>query len=185
MGVALTGGEYTLMPALLRAMLGGLVLAPGVGEAYAAREEEGRLVGFLAFSNPGELMFYSEESRAQGYYEYANMLPPEAREYFLKTTSFPPVLDDEMKIERQAYRCNFAFVRAEYQGKGVAKGMFNLAFQRAVELGAEKVATITINPINVPIYKALGFTLKGQKRIKSPWSEWDRWFFVREMQETT
>ncbi|EKM53199.1 uncharacterized protein PHACADRAFT_210891 [Phanerochaete carnosa HHB-10118-sp] len=81
MGIALTGKDPNLLPMLCKVMVGGLVLAPGVGEAYSARDENGLLVGFLVFSLPGQLLFLSEKSRAQGYYDYVNMLAPEAKEF--------------------------------------------------------------------------------------------------------
>ncbi len=43
-----------------------------------------------------------------------------------------PELNDKalgiQEAERNTYWCNFAMVRADYQGKGVAKAMFELAF---------------------------------------------------------
>ena len=57
LAIALTGNDVTLLPMLCRAMIGGLVLAPGVGEAYAATDENDVLVGYLAFSLPDKLLF--------------------------------------------------------------------------------------------------------------------------------
>lgn len=58
-GIAFTGNDLSLLPILCKVMVGSLVLAPGVGEAYSARDEDGFLVGFLVFSLPGQLMFLS------------------------------------------------------------------------------------------------------------------------------
>ena len=57
MAIALTGNDLSLLRDLSKAMISGLVLVPGVGEAYAARDENGSLVGFLVFSLPGQLLF--------------------------------------------------------------------------------------------------------------------------------
>lgn len=59
MGIAFTGNDLSLLPMLCKVMVGGLVLAPGVGEAYSARDENGLLIGFLVFSLPGQLLYLS------------------------------------------------------------------------------------------------------------------------------
>jgi len=183
--VALTGADTSLLPDLCRAMISGLVLAPGVGEAYAARNENGVLVGFLVFSLPGQLLFAAEGSRARGFSEYAARLSDGGREYFLKVMpKLPPETNEEFQLELASYWCDLAFIRADYQHKGVGKALFKLSFDRAHELGAKEVGLTAMNPINLPIYKAIGFDLVKHELIKSPWSEYNLWFFVKKVGET-
>ena len=54
---ALTGTNMTLLPDLITAMMSGLLLEPDMGEAFAAHDEDGVLVGYLIFSLPGKLLF--------------------------------------------------------------------------------------------------------------------------------
>ena len=65
-----------------------------------------------------------------------------------------PRLNDQMfgitEAERNTYWCNMAMVRADYQGRGVAKAMFQLAFREAARIGAT-VALTTTNEKNVSI----------------------------------
>jgi len=82
------------------------------------------------------------------------------------------------------YWCNFAFVRADYQGKGVAKAMFELAYEKAKERG-DTMALSTTNIRNVEIYQRLGFTLKGFRTMPSPWGDWPAWVFVREIDHSS
>ena len=48
------------------------------------------------------------------------------------TKKVPQVNNENLAIddaERKTYWCNFAMVRADYQSKGVAKALFELAFK--------------------------------------------------------
>ena len=48
------------------------------------------------------------------------------------TKKVPQVNNENLAIddvERKTYWCNFAMVRADYQNKGVAKALFELAFK--------------------------------------------------------
>ncbi|KAH9914379.1 uncharacterized protein BXZ73DRAFT_106621 [Epithele typhae] len=182
--LALTGGDMTRV-----ARLGGLMIRPisllsGVGHAYTARDEIGALVGFLLFTLPGQLMLSTDEQRKMGMYEYMADLSPEVQEYFAETMGKEvPKLNDQMfgieAAERTTYWCNMAMVRAEYQGKGIAKRMFQMAFDEAAKLGAT-VALTTTNRVNVPIYEKIGFTLRGEKTVPSPWVNWMMWYFSKD-----
>lgn len=97
----------SLLPLLISAMIGSLVLVPGMSDAYAARDKDGVLVGYLVFTLPGQLLLqresfcpqflmrsYScfpaqrERSGAYGFSEYAARLSNDAREYFLEGVRF-------------------------------------------------------------------------------------------------
>ncbi|GJE92369.1 hypothetical protein PsYK624_085230 [Phanerochaete sordida] len=181
LAVGLTGGDISLLPMLCRVMVSGLVLAPGIGEAYAATDEHGVVVGFLAFSLPGQLLFATEESRAHGFYDYVASLSESGKEYFLNVMAkLPPDPNEANKLEQASYWCNFAFIRADYQGKGVAKTLFQLSFQRGIDLNEKQMALIATNPKNLPIYKAIGFDLIDHKIVSSQWNDCNLWFLYRE-----
>ncbi|EKM53198.1 uncharacterized protein PHACADRAFT_210890 [Phanerochaete carnosa HHB-10118-sp] len=88
----------SLLPDLIKAVNSGLVLFPGMGDAYAARDENGVLVGFLVSSLPGQLLFATEGSRAYGFSDYAARLSSDAREYFLEMI---PKMSPETNEESQ------------------------------------------------------------------------------------
>lgn len=46
----------SLLPSLAGALLRALLLTPGVGDAFTARNENGELVGYAVFSLPGQLL---------------------------------------------------------------------------------------------------------------------------------
>ena len=55
-----------------------------------------------------------------------------SRNYSQMTKKVPQVNNENLAIddaERKTYWCNFAMVRADYQSKGVAKALFELAFK--------------------------------------------------------
>ena len=57
LAIALTGADLSLVPMLIRVMISGLVFPPGMGEAYAATDDNNVLVGYLVFSLLGQLLF--------------------------------------------------------------------------------------------------------------------------------
>ncbi|GJE92351.1 GNAT family N-acetyltransferase [Phanerochaete sordida] len=179
---ALTGTDLSLLPSLITIMLDGYLLGPDEGEAYAARDANGVLVGFLVFSLPGKLLFATEASRAWGFDEYVAKLSPEGQQFFLgMMPKLPPHPNEADEFERSAYWCSFAFVRADYQRRGVGKALFAPSFERARELQAKKMGLITIDPANHSFYKALGFGLADHGMCKSPWNEFDIWTFGKDV----
>lgn len=59
LSIALTGNDISLLPLLARAIINGLVLTLDMGEAYAAHAD-GKRVGYLIFSKPGQLLFSTQ-----------------------------------------------------------------------------------------------------------------------------
>ncbi|RPD54581.1 hypothetical protein L226DRAFT_470867, partial [Lentinus tigrinus ALCF2SS1-7] len=182
--ICLTGGDLSLIPELGLTLLRALVLTPGVSHMYTARDETGTLVGFILFSLPGQLMLSTWEQRENAKLnEFMSKLSPEGQAFYAETMmKLLPEANDEAfgmhETERNTYWCNFAMVRLDYQGKGVAKSLFELAFEKADKLG-QHVALTTTNIRNVPIYKKIGFQYYGEKHMESPWTPWSLWFFKR------
>ncbi|KIP09673.1 hypothetical protein PHLGIDRAFT_102407 [Phlebiopsis gigantea 11061_1 CR5-6] len=176
----LTGNNLSLLPLQGQAMIGGLVLTPGFAEVYTATDEAGELVGYVICTPPGHLLFSTEETRSHGFYEYADALAPEARDYFLKLMAkLPPDTNPTRDLERASYWCNFAMVRGDYQNKGVGTALFALAFARGEQLRANVALTATRGS-NVPIYEKMGFKEVGHKAVASPWGEWELWYMSNE-----
>ncbi|RDX40724.1 hypothetical protein OH76DRAFT_308727 [Lentinus brumalis] len=181
----LTGGDLNLIPLLGLTFLRALLLSPGVSHMFTARDDTGALVGFTVFTLPGQLMLSTQEQRENAKLsEFASQLSEAGREFYAETMDklIPKANDKAFGIEdseRNTYWCNFAMVRSDYQGKGVAKALFGLAFKEADKLGAT-VALTTTNEINVPIYEKIGFQQPDEKvTYMSPWTEWYLWFFKR------
>ncbi|KAI0755669.1 hypothetical protein C8Q74DRAFT_318422 [Fomes fomentarius] len=184
--IALTGGNLDLIPDLGRCMIRALALTPGIAHTWAARDDYGTLVGFTIFSLPGVLMLSTDEQRENGKaMELMSKLSPEGQQYYAETQmgkEVPQVNDEAFGIkesERSTYWCNFAMVRADWQGKGVAKAMFQRAYHEAEKSGAN-VALTTTNIRNVPIYEKIGLKYYGERVMQSPWVEWRLWFFMKE-----
>ncbi|RDX40716.1 hypothetical protein OH76DRAFT_1412753 [Lentinus brumalis] len=186
--LALSGGNISLIEDLGRTMLRSLLLCPGVSHTFTARDETGALIGFTVFSLPGQHMLSTPEqmeiARLNEFMIKMSEVSKEGPAYYEKTMMKEvPELNDKalgiQEAERNTYWCNFAMVRADYQGKGVAKAMFELAFNEADKLGAT-VALTTTNIRNVPIYETIGLQQCGEpETLQSPWVEWGLWFFKR------
>ncbi|KAI0325745.1 hypothetical protein GY45DRAFT_1374488 [Cubamyces sp. BRFM 1775] len=177
---ALVGGDLSLIPSLASMIIRALLLVPGVGDMFTARDADGALVGFTLFSLPGQLVLSTPEQQdVGGMSEYMARLSPEGREYYSEVMAkeMPKANDEAFGIqdaERNTYWCHFAMVRADYQGRGVVRALFYLA------------TTETPLPITsffiaqIQIYGKLGFTLHGHKVMPSPWADWQVWFFAKE-----
>ncbi|KAI0643326.1 hypothetical protein C8Q79DRAFT_1002544 [Trametes meyenii] len=185
--IALTGGDMSLLPTLGGVMFRALALTPGVGDLFVARDEHGALVGYTLFSLPGQLVLSTPEQQKHGLLDFMAKLSPEGQKYYPETmmTEVPKANDAALGIqeaERNTYWCNFAMVRADYQNRGVARALFELAIKEAAKAGATMALTAT-NIKNIPVYEKLGFKLHGHTVIPSPWVDWDLWFFSKETKE--
>ncbi|KAI0710882.1 hypothetical protein C8Q76DRAFT_739026 [Earliella scabrosa] len=183
--IALAGGNLVLIPDLGRCMLRALLLCPGTSHMFTARDETGALIGYTVLALPGQLMLSTGEQREAGkLLEFMAKLSPEGQAYYTEAMGkeVPQANDEAFGVkesERNTYWCNFAMVRSDYQGKGVAKALFELVFKEAEKL-YPVVALTTTNIRNVPIYEKIGFTLFGEKVMQSPWIEWHLWFFSKD-----
>ncbi|KAI0700810.1 hypothetical protein C8T65DRAFT_580060 [Cerioporus squamosus] len=127
--ICLTGGDLTLIPDLGLTFLRSLLLCPGVSHMFTARDDTGALVGFTVFALPGQLMLSTAKLT-----EFMSQLTAEGQTFYAETMAkLIPMANDEAlhihEAERSTYWCNFAMVRSDYQGKGVAKALFELAFK--------------------------------------------------------
>ncbi|KAI0370713.1 hypothetical protein BV20DRAFT_1052150 [Pilatotrama ljubarskyi] len=182
--IALVGGDMNLLPSLGAMMIRALALTPGVADVFTARDEDGALVGYAIFSLPGHLILSTPEQQKHGLFDFMGRLSPEGQKYYpeVMAKEVPKANDEAFGIqeaERNTYWCNFAMVRADFQGKGIARALFELATKEAAKTGATMALTTT-NIRNVPIYEKLGFKLYGHKVIPSPWVDWPLWFFAKE-----
>ncbi|OCH86032.1 hypothetical protein OBBRIDRAFT_814803 [Obba rivulosa] len=182
-----TTGKPELIDAMARAMIKPNALI--AGEMYTATDDKGDLVGFTLWLLPGSNVWTTEEQRQMGLYQFLGSLSPEGQEYYLNVLGkeFPKIVDNFLGIEHaetNTYWCSFAMVRADYQGQGVLRAMFEVVFSKAKELGVT-MALATTNIRNVAIYNKLGFATRGEKLMQSPWGEWPVWVFSREVQADT
>ncbi|KAI0739344.1 hypothetical protein C8Q80DRAFT_177138 [Daedaleopsis nitida] len=178
--IAVAGGDPSLIPLLGRVMIRSVALVPGAGHLYTARDYNGALVGFALFELPGYLMCTTEAQRAvSGIDGLIEQLPPEGKAFYSHILGHVKTNDEMFGIEeaeRTTYWCTLAMVREDYQGHGIGKAMFQLAFQQAAAMDV-RVALVTTNIRNVPIYTKIGFTCHGERKVSSPWLCCTKWFF--------
>ncbi|KAL6306348.1 hypothetical protein BKA93DRAFT_153734 [Sparassis latifolia] len=199
--IALSGGDRELIPESPRAMMNSLAFI--AGEMYTATDENGVMVGFTFWTKPGKCMFATEDQLALGYLQLLQKLSPECAAYHAQQIAKDqPAFVDECigmphvcvlprgfffslihgatlsQAEMATYWCNFAFVRKDYQGKGIATALIDLVYQKAKKTG-EVMALATTNERNVRIYENLGFSVKGHQVVPSPWANWPIWIFTK------
>ncbi|KAI0271265.1 hypothetical protein BC834DRAFT_966782 [Gloeopeniophorella convolvens] len=161
-------------------------LARLAGDMYAARDAAtGALVGYTIWVRPGETLFATKEQRQLGFYELFEQLPEDARAYYLDALArdFPEFADGAIGVkdtEKNSYWCYFAMVREDYQGTGVARALFDLAYDKAQP--GDILGLATTNPRNIEIYTRLGLELKGHRVMPSEWVDWGSWVFSRRVE---
>ncbi|TFK42238.1 hypothetical protein BDQ12DRAFT_645786 [Crucibulum laeve] len=176
--LSLSGGDLSLVDPMARAIL----LAGAIdGEYYSATNEEGELVGFTMWMPPGQELFSTEEQRNLAAKIFMAQLSDGGKEYY-KTTytaEFPSFVATKLgsTAKVDSWWLHMAMVRRDYQRKGVARALISPILTKAREKG-ETLALCTTSDRNVPIYVALGFTLKGSKIMPSPWGEWPLYVFA-------
>ncbi|KAH9839041.1 uncharacterized protein C8Q71DRAFT_747302 [Rhodofomes roseus] len=180
LAIALTGGDMLILPYLIRAMVGAIAFM--CGDIYAAFNEHGAMVGFQGWVPPGKLLFSTEEQRER-LEDFNVRLSDKAKEYFPKAmgVDFPKAIDDCTGIENcelNAYWCNFNFVVAEYQQRGISKAMSELAYQKA-KPHKWIMALATTHVRNIAIYNHLRFELMGYRNMASPFIDWPAWIYMR------
>ncbi|PCH43237.1 acetylornithine deacetylase [Wolfiporia cocos MD-104 SS10] len=178
--IALTGGNTNLLQDLAESMI--RPIAFQIGDMYTATDENGDMVGFTMWIPPGKQLLSTEDQMRLGYTDFMSKLPDEVKSYSATTLGhdFPKVIDGFTGIENtelNCYWCDFNFVKAEFQRKGVAKSMFQLASKKAQQNGYS-MALATTNIRNVAIYERLGFEMKGFQEMPSPWGAWPAWVFL-------
>ncbi|EPQ55378.1 hypothetical protein GLOTRDRAFT_129653 [Gloeophyllum trabeum ATCC 11539] len=153
------------------------VLAAGTlhGEYYGATDSSGQILGFILAIPPGRDLFSTEVERELGFNEFMDKLSDAGKEYF-KTTytnKFHELVEESLgpKGNLKSFWIYMVMVRPEYQRKGIARALMGLLREKASSLG-HPVALSTTNPNNVVVYQKMGFVLKGQAIMPSPWADW-------------
>jgi len=180
------GGDINNFPAMCRAAYRAMAYISG--EFYTATDENGSLIAFTLWTPPGKHMWDTEEQRQLGFYDFMSLVSDEGKAFLATDLSKgPPQFYDQStgipQVEVATYWCRMAMVKAEYQGKGICKALFELVYEKAKETGVP-MALSTTAPVNVEIYKKLGFQLKGHEVFKSPWGDWSEWVMLCETKES-
>ncbi|KZT65343.1 hypothetical protein DAEQUDRAFT_731503 [Daedalea quercina L-15889] len=180
--VALTGGQSHLLPVLVRGLIGDIAFK--AGDMYGALDEHGVMVGFQAWTPPGNSQLATAEDKIRLRDFFLALPSDESRAYVSQTigVEFPKlqdVLSGIPQCELTTHWCNFNFVKEEYHKQGISKALMDLAVQKSRENGWTKMGLATTNARNVPIYERLGFVNEGYKLMKTPINRCPVWIFIR------
>ncbi|KAI0935357.1 hypothetical protein AcV7_003819 [Taiwanofungus camphoratus] len=175
--ISLSGGDISLLDPMGRAMI--LAGIPA-GEYYAATDDNGQLVGFMFWTSPGQELFSTPEQRELGLNDFMAKLSAEGKEYYKKTYSaeFPQFVESCLGPtgKLNSWWLHMAMVHPDYQRQGIATRLIGLVREKATQKG-ETLALSTTSAKNVHIYKAIGFELKGERIMPSPWGDWPLYVF--------
>ncbi|KAJ8497042.1 hypothetical protein ONZ51_g733 [Trametes cubensis] len=167
------------------------------GELYTAKDENGELVGFTAWAPPGRATFDTPDQLEMGYIDFVKQLDEDSRKFqsHLFREVLPKFVDESLEMEnpkltsgdrdwgcqgeKKTYWCWYAMVRPDYQGKGIARALFSMVYEKAKATGAT-MALITNSRENIAKYGKLGFKELGEIDVKSPWGEWPYYCMARE-----
>ncbi|OSC98589.1 hypothetical protein PYCCODRAFT_1374804 [Trametes coccinea BRFM310] len=149
------------------------------GELYTAKNGRGELVGFALWTPPGRDSFDTPDQLEMGFGEFMSKLDEGARNLLgrLLGEVVPAFVDGALGIEKaelNCYWCWFAFVREDYQNKGICTAMFDLAKSTGAVMGL-----LTQDATNVTKYEHLGFKEYGKESFDSPWAKWTFYCMAR------
>ncbi|TFK87928.1 hypothetical protein K466DRAFT_585985 [Polyporus arcularius HHB13444] len=175
--LALVGNDPSLIPILV-----GTWVEDGsvIGELWTATEGD-ELVGFMLWTPPGATSKISKEERLEFQQPLLDALSPEGLEYFKRTyydefptfvmQSIAPALLDEV------WWLRVAMVRADRQGRGIARALLEPVRQKVSALGQD-IACSATRARNVAVYNGLGFESRGVREMVSPWHTWSLYVFL-------
>ncbi|KAH9928900.1 uncharacterized protein B0H18DRAFT_999285 [Fomitopsis serialis] len=178
--ISICGGDQSLIGPMARAMILAATLG---GEIYAATEEGGAIVGCAVWMPPGQELLSTPEQRQLGWNDFFAKVPQEGKDWFTKTysnevtTFINKILGPTGKLD--SWYLNIIMVHPEHQGRGIATKFISIVRENASAHGT-MMALSTSDPRNVPIYKALHFEQRGDKRIPSPWGDWSLYIFTQD-----
>ncbi|KAI9069860.1 hypothetical protein FKP32DRAFT_1558913, partial [Trametes sanguinea] len=152
--------------------------------------------GFTLWTPPGRDSFDTPDQLEMGFGDFMSKLDEGDRDFLgrLLGEAVPAFVDGALGIEKaelNCYWCWFAFVREDYQNKGICTAMFELVhekartcnlalaqalpltllFAKAKSTGAV-MGLLTQAATNVAKYEHLGFKEYGTERFDSPWASW-------------
>ncbi|KZT07900.1 uncharacterized protein LAESUDRAFT_87797 [Laetiporus sulphureus 93-53] len=129
---------------------------------------------------PGQELFSTPEQRELGLNEFMKNLSKEGKEYYstILFAEFPAFVNSCLGPTGKigSWWLHMAMVRPESQRQGVATSLIQLAREKAKQNG-ETLACSTTTPTNVIVYRNIGFDLKGQRIMPSPWGDWPLYVF--------
>ncbi|EMD31941.1 hypothetical protein CERSUDRAFT_119274 [Gelatoporia subvermispora B] len=175
--LSLSGGDPELIDPMVRAMVQAGRIA---GEYYTATDVSGELLGYALWMPPGQQMFSTSEQREAGLNDFMGRISQKGRDYFHNEylvifREFAAKCLGSTKIIDTWY-LHILMVRADKRKQGIARALVNLVVKQATQNG-EVLALTATKADNVPVYKALGFELKGERIMPSPWQEYPVYIF--------
>ncbi|KAF8195073.1 hypothetical protein BJ912DRAFT_164291 [Pholiota molesta] len=174
--ISISGGDRSLMRLQALTMLRACSLR---GEYYTATNTDQELVGFAAWTPPGQDMFNSKEERSHAFGEFMLRVSDEGRQYFATyIPTFSAFVDAILgpNGKRDSWWLHMTGVRRDYQKKGILRKLINLVQEKA-SMGGDSLGCTATDDANVPVYIALGFTRLGQTIMPSPWGDWPAHLF--------
>ncbi|KAH9857590.1 hypothetical protein C2E23DRAFT_881179 [Lenzites betulinus] len=174
----MTGGDLSIFPLQARAMIREGIIW---GEFWTA-EEDGELVGFMTWTPPGVEPKIPKDERAKIYEDFLDALSDEGREYWSASgEQFRDVLAECLgeNGKNVGWWLRLAMVRPDRKGRGIARKLLEPMREKAAKRN-EHIACSTTTSLNVTIYHALGFELRGSRTMPCKWGDWT--LYVLQMQ---
>ncbi|KAH9943864.1 hypothetical protein B0H21DRAFT_823407 [Amylocystis lapponica] len=156
------------------------------GEMYTATDENGVLVGFTLEKNARWLLHVAEPpaDEDKAYFpsvSFCGFARPGLRinQPFSDSKELSAFIDESTESRRRPeyWWCSAAMVSVDYQGKGWSRPCSSWSLRRQGNRALMALSNTNIH--NVEIFERLGFELKGHRVMKSPWTDWPLWVFLK------
>jgi len=165
----MVGGNWSLHPLLLRAMLRAAALEDAV--YIVMNEDTSEIVTVALWFPPGKQLFATEQQRALGFNDFMNKISPEAKKWW--TTSYATLVNEfrrEIFTEEEATRrwwCSLFTTDPSYQRRGFGTAIIDFIYNKAAAKGGF-LGLMTDREVNVPKYFAMGFHERGRTVGEAP-----------------
>ncbi|KZT23823.1 hypothetical protein NEOLEDRAFT_1135981 [Neolentinus lepideus HHB14362 ss-1] len=166
---AMVGGDWSLHPILLRAMLRAGALEDVIYVVMNKHTEE--IVTVSLWFPPGRQLFSTDDQKALGFNDFMTKISPEAKKWW--STTYVTLLRDfrrDIFSDEEGTRrwwCPWFTTDPNFQQRGFGTALITTIYNKAALHGGF-LGLMTDREVNVPKYLAMGFGIRGRINADAP-----------------
>ncbi|KAH8091343.1 acyl-CoA N-acyltransferase [Cristinia sonorae] len=178
----LVGGDWSILPALERALVGAVHVA---GEIWVAQDGD-EIVAFAGWFGPGrELLDGSPEQEAAGWNDFAELMPTELRDFWYNdfTPSFDGFVEETLGagMKKKSWDLALLATRPDYQRRGIGRRLVEVKEKQLAQDGEILVCLESATEKNTRLYESWGWQVQGHRTFSSPYGWYDTWVMTKSL----
>ncbi|KZV69815.1 hypothetical protein PENSPDRAFT_753102 [Peniophora sp. CONT] len=176
--LSMLGGDLTLRDGMFAAEIRATLLE---GAVYVV-EVESQVVALALWFRKPMILFQTDAQRALGFDEWFDKLPEKlqrwwAEDYPQKSEAYQKTIISQEELDKMWF-CNLMVTRKDQHNQGHATFVMDQLTAKARASG-EILGICTANEVNVPKYKAMGYTERGRLTMGTVIGEVTNVWFVK------